>query len=291
MLKYCLDISPKSYTNVFTADESARSFPLYIVELGHFYAHQGYFTRRDGKMSALLMYTRAGNGVLHWKNQVCNLYPGTAVVIYCDTFHQYYTGDSGEWDFLWVHMDGMGLKGFAAPLMDRLTPIRLHSVREMEEAFKRLESMKSSLGIVTQAETSHILNAMLLNMLKNLHKTDQKDVNGHSEVRLLTEYIHEHLSEDIGMAEFEKLTHFSKYYLIHIFRQQIGVPPYRYLHQCRIQRAQELLRTTDDTVSAVGAKVGYMNPVSFIRHFQSILGTTPARYRKESIHLCLKTVP
>ena len=79
LLEYDLDLSAQSRSQVFTADEAARAFPLYMTEFGHFYANPGYYTRRDGKMAALLFYTREGQGVLNWKGQVCSLTPGTAV--------------------------------------------------------------------------------------------------------------------------------------------------------------------------------------------------------------------
>ena len=60
MLEYDLDLSAQSRSQVFTADEAARAFPLYMTEFGHFYANPGYYTRRDGKMAALLFYTREG---------------------------------------------------------------------------------------------------------------------------------------------------------------------------------------------------------------------------------------
>lgn len=289
MLEYDLDISERSHAHLFSVDENARSFPLYATEIGFYHANPGYFTRRDGKMSALLLYTCAGQGVMHWKNQVCTLSAGTAVIIYCDTFQQYYTGDADEWEFYFVHFDGAGLKGYAPSLLERLTPVHLRAVSEMEEAFQRLLTLRADSDILSRAETNHLLNGMLLSMLKSLHQTEMEETRGHREVQLLTEYIHDHMLENIGMADFERITHYSKYYLIHIFRQQIGVPPYRYLHQCRIHRAQELLRSTNDAVSEIAAQVGYMDSVSFIRHFQSLVGTTPAKYRKESIRLYPKT--
>ena len=79
------------------------------------------------------------------------------------------------------------------------------------------------------------------------------------------------------------MANLSRYHLIRLFRQQMGVPPYRYLHQCRIQRAQELLRATDATIAEIGERVGYSDPVNFIRHFRALTGLTPAKYRKESI--------
>ena len=65
----------------------------------------------------------------------------------------------------------------------------------------------------------------------------------------------------------------------------MGVPPYRYLHNCRANRAQQLLRATDLPVSEIGQQVGYTDPVNFIRHFRAITGTTPAKYRRESMQL------
>ena len=285
MLEYKLDVSEKSHAHVFNVDENARLFSLYATEIGHYHANPGYFTRRDGKMSALLLYTCSGQGVMHWKKQVCSLTAGTAVIIYCDTFQQYYTGDADEWEFFFVHFDGAGLKGYAASLLDRLTPVRLRAVGEMEEAFRRLLALRAEPDLLARAEVNCLLSGMLRSMLESLYRTDSEENRSHREVQLLTKYIHDHMSENIGMAEFEKITHYSKYYLIHLFRQQMGVPPYRYLHQCRIQRAQELLRSTNDSVSEIAAQVGYMDSVSFIRHFQSIVGATPAQYRKESIRL------
>lgn len=285
MLEYKLDVSEKSHAHVFNVDENARLFSLYATEIGHYHANPGYFTRRDGKMSALLLYTCSGQGVMHWKKQVCSLTAGTAVIIYCDTFQQYYTGDADEWEFFFVHFDGAGLKGYAASLLDRLTPVRLRAVGEIEEAFRRLLALRAESDLLARAEVNCLLSGMLRSMLESLYRTDSEENRSHREVQLLTKYIHDHMSENIGMAEFEKITHYSKYYLIHLFRQQMGVPPYRYLHQCRIQRAQELLRSTNDSVSEIAAQVGYMDSVSFIRHFQSIVGTTPAQYRKESIRL------
>ena len=122
MLEYKLDVSEKSHAHVFNVDENARLFSLYATEIGHYHANPGYFTRRDGKMSALLLYTCSGQGVMHWKKQVCSLTAGTAVIIYCDTFQQYYTGDADEWEFFFVHFEG--IRGVPAGSPDAGSPAR-----------------------------------------------------------------------------------------------------------------------------------------------------------------------
>ena len=84
------------------------------------------------------------------------------------------------------------------------------------------------------------------------------------------------------MEDFTREISHSRYHLIRVFTRQMGMPPYRYLHACRVADARRLLRATDRTVSEISFQVGYSDSVSFIRHFRAVTGTTPAKYRAES---------
>lgn len=52
-----------------------------------------------------------------------------------------------------------------------------------------------------------------------------------------------------------------------------------YLHQCRLDQAQQLLATTELNVSQVAARVGFSTPQHFSRVFRKHTGLSPARYR------------
>lgn len=63
-------------------------------------------------------------------------------------------------------------------------------------------------------------------------------------------------------------------------RELTGFSPNDYLKKCRMERAAELLRTTETTISEVCAQVGIPDAQYFSRVFKSHFGTTPSAYRE-----------
>ncbi len=125
------------------------------------------------------------------------------------------------------------------------------------------------------------IGEMLLILLRSQAGTDsvRRDVSE------LAEYIRQNCAEELHIDDFMEKMNLSKYYLIRLFRQHMGVTPYKYMHQCRVRRAEELLRTTELPVERIAETVGYGDTVNFIRHFSQSTGTTPNCYRRESMGL------
>lgn len=285
MLDYKLDLMADSYYHIVTPDDTARSFSFYVTEFGRYRAGREYYTTRDGKNAALLMFTLSGKGEMEWKGQNCTLAPGSAVVINCDTRHHYRTVSEEPWDFYWVHFNIDGPEGFRKALTEHLTPVLLTDPNGMHELFGALEATRRTDGILAWAEMSQAVSGMLLTMMRSLANPENAQPLRRDEVIRLAEFIRENLEKPLCMEDFMRLTNLSRFHLIRLFRQQMGVPPYQYLHNCRINRAQQLLRTTNLTVSEVARHVGYGDPVNFIRHFKKLVGTTPSRYGTESVQL------
>lgn len=286
MLEYNLNLSAASYSQIITPSASAKAFQFYVTEFGHFEAGKDYYTIRDGRDVALLLHTISGMGDIEWKGQRFTLDPGSALVIYCDSLHHYRTISNEPWVFNFIHFDGAGLDGYRPLLLDHLTPVKLHDAQEMADRFRAIESAGVNDGIFAWAEISHAISGMLLSMLHSLDNAGQSGTTfSRNEVRRLANYIQVNHAKQLTAEDFVKVANMSKYHLIHMFHQQMGIPPYKYMHHCRINHAQQLLRTTDAPVSEIGMQVGYPDPVNFIRQFRQITGTTPARYRRESIQL------
>ena len=66
------------------------------------------------------------------------------------------------------------------------------------------------------------------------------------------------------------------------FKNETGISPSDYLAVVRLERAKELLRTTDQLVKQVSEAVGYEDDHVFIRRFKKYTGKTPGQYQKES---------
>lgn len=71
----------------------------------------------------------------------------------------------------------------------------------------------------------------------------------------------------------------NKFYLTHIFKEQLGMPPIKYLLTKRMEKAKQLLLSSNLSVSDVAAKCGYLDTAYFCRVFRKFEGTTPLQYK------------
>ena len=71
----------------------------------------------------------------------------------------------------------------------------------------------------------------------------------------------------------------SKYHFIRCFEAAYGETPMRYLTRRRIERAQDLLRSANLTVTEVCMAVGFASLGSFSAKFTRIVGESPVAYR------------
>jgi AraC-like DNA-binding protein len=73
----------------------------------------------------------------------------------------------------------------------------------------------------------------------------------------------------------------SKYHFLRCFAATYGRTPGVYLAERRIERAQDLLRATNLTVTEVCFLVGYSSLGSFSSKFRQLVGVTPSAYQAE----------
>lgn len=74
----------------------------------------------------------------------------------------------------------------------------------------------------------------------------------------------------------------SKYYLSHVFKNYMGVPPMQYITAQKISYAKRLLQETDMTATAIGEACGYRDHVLFFKNFKKLEGVTPIEFRRRT---------
>ncbi len=71
-------------------------------------------------------------------------------------------------------------------------------------------------------------------------------------------------------------------YLAELFVGQVGQPPHRYLNERRIERARQLLQSSDLTITAMALGLGFSSSQHFARVFRQLTATTPTAFRATS---------
>ena len=65
-------------------------------------------------------------------------------------------------------------------------------------------------------------------------------------------------------------------------RELMGMSPNDYLRKCRMERAAEIIKTTNLPIADICAQVGIPDAQYFSRVFKSFFGTTPSAYREQN---------
>ncbi|HEY9643900.1 MAG TPA: AraC family transcriptional regulator [Coleofasciculaceae cyanobacterium] len=95
------------------------------------------------------------------------------------------------------------------------------------------------------------------------------------------EYISEHLSQEIKLADLAALLDMSQFHFSHLFKQSVGTAPYQYLLQQRVERAKQLLKQTDQSIMDIAFQCGFSSHSHLSKQFRQLTGMTPKAYRTE----------
>lgn len=93
------------------------------------------------------------------------------------------------------------------------------------------------------------------------------------------ELIEERLGEPIALRDLAAEAHLSEFHFSRLFRLAIGLSPYRYVTNRRIQKAQRLLVKTHASLLDIALETGFGSTGNFLRVFQKYTGVTPGQYR------------
>ncbi|MFI8824613.1 AraC family transcriptional regulator [Streptomyces sp. NPDC053431] len=76
---------------------------------------------------------------------------------------------------------------------------------------------------------------------------------------------------------------YSRFHFVRAFKAAYGETPGQYLSRRRIERAQEMLRTADLTVTEICALVGFSSLGTFSTRFKRQTGLSPSEYRARHV--------
>lgn len=141
-------------------------------------------------------------------------------------------------------------------------------------------AQKYTLTYLTQRHTLEELRGLLLYLLQATFDHGAADSSCDTLVEKGTAYLKKHYSQNITLEELCAALGVSKSYFCYLFKKETGQNIWTYLTAVRLERAKELLRTTNEKTYAIAYQVGYDNPSYFSKLFKKQVGVTPNDYRR-----------
>ena len=124
----------------------------------------------------------------------------------------------------------------------------------------------------------HLLICLLVCLVRNAGDNADGTV-GIS--RRIKKYVAENYMRRIRLSDISRELNFSLTYTSLCFKRETEMSFRDYLTKVRIEKACDLLRLTDKTVSEIASLVGYDDDTFFYRAFRRCLGMTPVEYKKK----------
>ena len=88
------------------------------------------------------------------------------------------------------------------------------------------------------------------------------------------------MAEDLSLDQLAAEAGLSVFHFARMFKQSVGVPPRVYLTQLRMEKATELLQSTELSVTEIAQEVGYSSSQVLARIFLKHYHRSPTEYRR-----------
>ncbi len=120
--------------------------------------------------------------------------------------------------------------------------------------------------------------AKISDACKNIqNKREEKSTNNIEQAK---EYIKVNFDKDISLDDVSRNVNISPYYFSKIFKEETGQNFIEYLTNIRIEKAKELLISSEYSMKEICLMCGYSDPNYFSRSFKKNVGVTPTEYKE-----------
>ena len=165
-----------------------------------------------------------------------------------------------------------------------ITRLCMQEGMEVEQAYRlsdfyimKLDSIHTLSGIASLHTQMALDFAGKMRLMK-------KNSNISKPISDCIDYIYPRLTERITIEDLAEHVGLSTSHLSRLFKQEIGISPSDYIREKKLDRAQNLLRFTDQSFAEIANILAFSSQSHFIQAFKSHTGMTPKKYRDSYRH-------
>lgn len=194
--------------------------------------------------------------------------------------------------YLCIHIDLTFIEEYVPDI--QLYQIECHPERIAEKDFPQYRRLCSLLEQITERyiqeeemlllEATGLILQIFAELLQNFSKkipleSAGRDALSRKRIQEVLAYTQEHYREQIALDDIAGLLGLGKEYFCRFFKKNMGMTFGRYLNEVRISKVHHDLLYTDEPVSLLLEKHGFLNSKLFYDMFRSIYGCRPLQVR------------
>jgi AraC-like DNA-binding protein len=255
---------------------------FFATNLGFLTKVYGHKTARDTFDENIVIVCLDGRGWYEALGQRWTVEQGQVLFVHSSIPHAYGSDADDPWSIQWAHFRGLAAPGYLDLINvtpDR--PVRTIGIHpELSMLFaEALKVMGSGYSLYHLLRISTLVQQALAHIAFLTAYTPPHGSLG-LHVGQVIEYMVAHINRPCTLDEFAAEACLSRSYFSRQFREKTGYAPVDYFIRLKMQRACELLETTQMTVGDISRSLGYQDQYYFSRLFKKIVGAHPTQYRQ-----------
>lgn len=279
-------VSQASVRYIFTPSSFAEQMLYYPTRMGHYICDSRYHFSYQNEIAIdpghlfnyMIFFIKEGQMDIAVDGEQKLVRKHGFVIFDCQKPYEY-QALTETMEFYWLLFNG----GQSTLFYEKLLQVHgshmfeAGGVAQMELVFTRLLALSESMERVSERTYSEKIYSLLCQMLVS----ERGKEDAFSEIiDQAVAFMDRNLDQELSVDAVASHVGLSGSYFSKQFRLRTGYSPYEYLIFERIQKAKELLVSTNMTVQQIGFEIGYHSEDNFIKSFKKKVGVSPNTFRK-----------
>jgi len=269
---YRTDLHPCSESYYFLPRPPHADVLPYPTSMGHEYTKKTYYVERFDTDTYMLNVTLNGKGRFIYGDKSYTLERGSLIVAFLGEHNTLYPL-TDDFEYCFVHVQGGPIKEFYRKVVASGSNVLSHfPCEKMTELFCALRPLVSPLP--NPFPSARLLYDFLIYVLQcAVQHTDVYPPIVHKVIRCAT-------NRNLTVNDIASILNFNPIYLERQFKKHMGTSLQSYLLTQKLERAENLLLTTDLSCNEIALRLGYADTIGLIRLFRRHHDCTPLEWRK-----------
>lgn len=186
--------------------------------------------------------------------------------------------ESNELNYLWVHFTGNNVESILSQFEIRKFPFinKVSQSNHLQTRFQRLFDCFIKNDEFMERDLCASLEKLLIELARAIRENDKPRVS----LSKSLSYINNNFNTQIKIPDLAKMESLSMtQYNLH-FKNQIGMPPSKYIITLRMDLARELIESSNLSLVQIASMCGYEDYNFFAKVFKKHTGVSPKRFKK-----------
>lgn len=257
---------------------------LLPTDVGCFPRAKGHGRERtQGVDQAIFIYCVRGAGWCELAGVRHAIGAGEVLVIPPGMPHVYGAEENRPWTIHWFHAQGTLVPAYLAELnVSPAHPLVFlgHDPQWLALFEEVLDAVEHGYAPQQLLHAAHALAHLLAVMVRHRHEHWREEPDAPQKIARTIAYMKRHLDQALRLDALAALAGLSRSRYTALFKEQTGYAPIDYFNRLRMHRACQWLDTTELSVKAIAARLGYGDPLYFSRMFRLVNDMSPMEYRR-----------